>query len=228
MLCDESFVGDRHVCRALPAVTNGNDIRQEYGMSRDSASQCGRRLVAGAYKGGNRRQILQRKQFLEDRLFRRIEPQEYRRLKWEVESSGRGDRELLDTTAEKIKTTLSAEPDIEIEPRVKHLFSLYRKLHRSEKSLSEIYDLLGIRLICRSVESCYRAAFKIRTLYDAIPGRFKDYIRTPKLNGYRSIHMTIRSWVEEPIEIQIRTREMHVDAETVHERYKREEESYAF
>ncbi len=176
----------------------------------------------------SRQRLLVQKQILEDRLFRRILPQEYHHLRRRLQSIGTPERELLDNMVARIEGALRPELVVRIESRIKHLFSIYRKLSRSGKSLSDLYDLQGIRLICAAETACYLVAKTIQSLYEAIPGRYKDYIREPKPNGYRSLHMTVRGPTGSPVEIQIRTCAMHILAEGVHEDYKRKELANGF
>ena len=123
-----------------------------------------------------------------------------------------------------VKTNIdNAGIKAEVDGRIKHFFSIYKKMKNQNKTLEEIYDLFAVRIIVDSVKDCYAALGVIHELYKPIPGRFKDYIAMPKPNMYQSIHTTLIGETGQPFEIQIRTWEMHKAAENgiaAHWKYK--------
>lgn len=163
---------------------------------------------------------------LEDLAFFYLEPEEYQRIARMVQDS-RDQREL--DTEEAIKTITdelrrAGLDDFTITGRPKHLWSIYQKMQRKGKEFSEIYDLIALRIILSTVGDCYSALGAVHSLWHPIPGRFKDYIATPKPNGYQSLHTTVVGPDARTIEIQIRTRDMHEQAEfgiAAHWLYKR-------
>ncbi len=152
---------------------------------------------------------------LEDLAFFYLEPEEYERIARMVQDS-RAQRER--DTDEAIKT-LSDElervgvQNFQISGRPKHLWSIYLKMQRKSMEFTDIYDLIALRVITNTVEECYSVLGAVHTLWHPLPGRFKDYIATPKANMYQSLHTTVIGPEARPIEVQIRTAEMHEHAE---------------
>ena len=127
---------------------------------------------------------------------------------------------IVDEVSEHIH---SAGINAEIKGRVKHYFSIHKKMVNQDKTIDQVYDLFAIRIIVDSVRDCYAALGVIHEMYTPVPGRFKDYIAMPKPNMYQSLHTTLMSSIGQPFEIQIRTAEMHKTAEygiAAHWKYK--------
>lgn len=152
---------------------------------------------------------------LEDSAFPYVYPEEYKNTIELFESV----RPISDEQLEKVVATLKEELvtfDVEIRQidyRVKHLYSLWQKLKRYKMDVSKVHDIVALRIIVPNVGDCYQALGVIHGLYRPVPARFKDYIAVPKPNGYKSLHTTIFSGDGSTLEIQIRTKEMHNEAE---------------
>lgn len=161
---------------------------------------------------------------LEDLAFRYLEPERYYSLVEQVKQKRREREALITQSIQELKERLaSVGIECEINGRPKNFYSIYKKMQRDHKELNEIYDLLAIRVLVQSVKDCYGALGMVHTLWKPIPGRFKDYVAMPKSNMYQSLHTTVVSTHGQPLEIQIRTFEMHRISEygiAAHWRYK--------
>lgn len=146
--------------------------------------------------------------------FQQLEPEAYESITRRLEQlkSGGGDR--IAKIGSGLKTLLSRHGiQAEISGREKHPYSIWRKMQERHISFEQLSDIMAFRAIVPAVEDCYAALGQIHRRWPAVPGRFKDYISTPKRNGYRSLHTTIMQAENQRVEIQIRTEEMHAEAE---------------
>lgn len=136
---------------------------------------------------------------------------------------------FLETAQDKIRKCLDEyHINYTLDGRIKSVYSIYRKMYNQNKSFDEIYDLCAVRVIVDTELDCYAALGTIHEAFSSIPGRFKDYISTPKPNGYRSLHTTVIGREGIPFEVQIRTKEMHLTAEygiAAHWKYKSGEQT---
>jgi len=152
---------------------------------------------------------------LEDLTFPYLHPQEYKWLKENVKEQYEERHKYSEKVKNIVEKTLKEnkiEP-INIDFRAKRYSSLYKKLFRSNMNLEQIYDLIALRIIVKNIEECYAALGIVHQLWPPMPGRIKDYIAMPKPNGYRSLHTTVFCIDNKPTEFQIRTLEMHNEAE---------------
>jgi GTP diphosphokinase / guanosine-3',5'-bis(diphosphate) 3'-diphosphatase len=166
---------------------------------------------------------------LEDLGFHALYPQRYQVLERELKRSRGNQKEFLPKITSNISGALAkAGLAGRVESREKHLFSIYQKMRRKKVALSDVIDVFGVRVVVDSVDACYRALGLVHGLYKPMPGRFKDYIAIPRLNGYQSLHTTLFGPNGVPLEVQIRTEEMHRLAENgiaAHWQYKAGEEA---
>ncbi|MFZ0168216.1 MAG: bifunctional (p)ppGpp synthetase/guanosine-3',5'-bis(diphosphate) 3'-pyrophosphohydrolase [Candidatus Dormiibacterota bacterium] len=158
--------------------------------------------------------IWQMKGELEDLCFSVLDQDNYERVRQEVQLRRRQREVVLEQARQHLLAEL-AESGIsaEVVGRPKNLTSIFRKMQQGGKTIREIYDLVALRVVCDDIRGCYGALGVVHSLWKPIPGRFKDYIAMPKGNGYQSLHTTVVGEGGEPVEIQIRTHEMHRTAE---------------
>ncbi len=162
----------------------------------------------------NRLGVYQLKWELEDLSFKYLYPEEYREIVEGINKKRAERLQFIDQITEEIKVQLKKEHvEAEITGRAKHLYSIYRKMQRDNKTLDQIYDLFALRILVNSVKDCYAALGVVHELYTPMPGRFKDYIAVPKSNMYQSLHTTLIGKKGTPFEVQIRTYNMHRIAE---------------
>ena len=163
---------------------------------------------------------------LEDLALKELNPEAYDYIKNYLSTKKIERSSFLKNVERKIYTNAKKEGiDVTISTRAKHFYSIYQKMKRRGKDIDEIYDLLGIRILCSTANECYTLLGVIHKLWPPIEGRFKDYIAMPKANHYQSLHTTVMSNEGRLLEIQVRTSEMHQTAEygvAAHWSYKHE------
>ena len=161
---------------------------------------------------------------LEDLAFQHLQPEAFQTMK-ELVAKKRKEREAaVEAVTQELTRRLDQMGMVaELSGRAKHLYSIYQKMYKQGKDFSQIYDLVAIRVMVETVKDCYGVLGLVHSLWKPVPGRFKDYIAMPKSNLYQSLHTTVMGPEGEPLEVQIRTFEMHHTAEygiAAHWRYK--------
>ena len=162
---------------------------------------------------------------LEELSFRSLEPKAYEDLRVRVEAKRRASEGMI----ERLRTTIAAKLSesqvsfVQIDGRIKRLFSIHQKLKRQKIELDQVYDFIALRVVTDNVKDCYGALGIIHQTWSPVPGRFKDFIAMPRPNGYQSLHTSVISPEGLPFEVQIRTMQMHREAEegiAAHWKYK--------
>ena len=161
---------------------------------------------------------------LDDLSLKYLEPEIYKDLEEKLDSNKEERQAFIESIIKEVREHIEeAGIRAEVDGRVKHLFSIYKKMRNQHKTLDQIYDIFAVRIKVDTVRDCYAALGVIHEMYKPIPGRFKDYIAMPKENMYQSLHTTLIGSSGTPFEIQIRTFEMHRTAEygiAAHWKYK--------
>ena len=161
---------------------------------------------------------------LDDLSLKYLQPEVYKDLEEKLQTNKEGRENFIQSIIDEVSKHIEeAGIRAEIDGRVKHLFSIYKKMRNQNKTLDQIYDIFAVRIKVDTVKDCYAALGVIHEMYKPIPGRFKDYIAMPKPNMYQSLHTTLIGPEGHPFEIQIRTFEMHRVAEygiAAHWKYK--------
>lgn len=172
----------------------------------------------------NRLGIWQVKSELEDLAFRYLQPADYERITSELRKRGTDSEEVFRPILRELEDLIAAAGiRAEMSARKKHIFSIHRKMNRKRRAFDEIYDVIGIRIIVDTVQDCYSVLGIVHGRWHPVPGEIDDYIATPKESMYQSLHTAVIGPGGQPVEIQIRTREMHQVAEygiAAHWRYK--------
>ncbi len=153
-----------------------------------------------------------------------MDPVAYHEIEESLAAQSQSRKEFLEDIKSKVRERIvEIIPDAEIEGRIKSVHGIYRKMYMQNRNFDEIYDIYAVRIIVDTVIDCYNSLGVIHDMFRPIPGRFKDYISTPKPNMYQSLHTTVIGKEGIPFEVQIRTKEMHHTAEygiAAHWKYK--------
>ena len=164
------------------------------------------------------------KEELEDRAISFLDPVAYKEIEDALSRQGKSHNEFLETIKAQIRERVcEVVPDAHLEGRIKSVHGIYRKMYMQNKNFDEIYDIYAVRIIVEDTIQCYDCLGIIHDMFKPIPGRFKDYISTPKPNMYQSLHTTVLGKAGIPFEVQIRTWDMHKTAEygiAAHWKYK--------
>ena len=172
----------------------------------------------------NRLGIWQLKWELEDLAFRHLEPDTWRRLARELDESRAARERYIEAVKKQLGKALAAQGiGAEISGRPKHIYSIWRKMQKKQLPLDRLYDLRAVRVMVEDVAACYAALGVVHALWAPVPGEFDDYIARPKPNGYASLHTAVVGPEGRTLEVQVRTGEMHEQAElgvAAHWRYK--------
>ena len=188
-----------------------------------------RRSLAGLTRDihaplANRLGIWQLKWELEDLAFRHLEPQTYHRIASLLDDKRIGRERYIDGVKHALGDALAAQGiDADVAGRPKHIFSIWKKMRKKDVPIGELYDLRAVRVLVDDLPACYAALGVVHAMWVPVPGEFDDYIARPKNNDYRSLHTAVVGPEGKTLEVQIRTREMHEQAElgvAAHWRYK--------
>ncbi len=196
--------------------------------ARDSPAEIQRRIAAQCREIyaplANRLGIWQLKWELEDLSFRFLEPDTYRRIARQLKQRREEREAIIGEMRERLRTELAAAGiEADISGRPKHIYSIWRKMQRKDTELDKIFDVLAVRIFVNDVRDCYAALGIVHNLWSYLPQEFDDYIANPKKNLYQSLHTAVMGPHGQPLEVQIRTHEMHRHAElgvAAHWRYK--------
>ncbi len=206
-----------------------HNMRTLDSMPRDKQARIARETLEIYAPIANRLGINRMKIDLEDLGFRFLYPYRYRVIERTLRRSKGNQRQIVRTISERIEKALKDQGiDGEVIGREKHLYSIYKKMLQKKRALHDIVDVYGFRIIVDDVNTCYRVLGIVHGLYKPMPGRFKDYVAIPRINGYQSLHTTLFGPKGLPLEVQIRTTQMNSVAESgvaAHWQYKTEDEA---
>lgn len=208
-----------------------HNMRTLEAMPREKQARIARETLEIYAPIANRLGINRMKVDLEELGFRYLYPFRHRVLENTLKKSKGNQRQIVKRISEDLQKSLAAEEiDAEVVGREKHLYSIYKKMAEKKRLLSDVVDVYGFRIIVDDVNTCYQVLGLVHGLYKPMPGRFKDYIAIPRINGYQSLHTTLFGPEGLPLEVQIRTVQMHRVAESgvaAHWQYKAEDKTTA-
>ncbi len=201
-----------------------HNMRTLYGLPSDKQLRIARQTMEIYAPLAERLGIWQMKWELEDLAFKVLEPERFRELAKLLDTRRKGRETYIERAIAELKPHLKAAGiDADVEGRPKHIFSIWKKMQRKSAEFGEIYDVYAIRLLVEDVKECYAALGIVHSIWRPIPGQFDDYIAVPKNNLYQSLHTAVIAIDGKPLEIQIRTHQMHQVSEVgiaAHWRYK--------
>ncbi|MEX0976494.1 MAG: bifunctional (p)ppGpp synthetase/guanosine-3',5'-bis(diphosphate) 3'-pyrophosphohydrolase [Woeseia sp.] len=204
-----------------------HNMRTLDAMPRDKQRRIARETLEIYAPIANRLGINHLKVDLEDLGFRHLYPFRYRVLEKALRRSKGSQRQMVRKISERIRKAMKSEGiEGEVIGREKHLYSVYKKMSEKKRQLSDVVDVYGFRIVVDNVNTCYQMLGIVHGLYKPMPGRFKDYVAIPRVNGYQSLHTTLFGPKGQPLEVQIRTAEMNKVAESgvaAHWQYKAED-----
>jgi len=192
-----------------------HNMRTIDALAKDKQRRIARETLEIYAPIANRLGMYSMKVELENLGFRAFFPFRYRVLERSLRKALGSQKQLLKKIDSKFKSALvETEIEARVQAREKHLYSIYRKMQRKKLHLADIVDVYGVRVIVNDIETCYRVLGLAHKLYKPMPGRFKDYIAIPRVNGYQSLHTTLFGPKAVPLELQIRTEQMDEVAES--------------
>ncbi len=201
-----------------------HNMRTLYGLPSDKQQRIARQTMEIYAPLAERLGIWQMKWELEDLAFKVLEPERFRELAKLLDTRRKGRESYIERAIAELRPKLEAAGiEADIEGRPKHIYSIWKKMQRKGAEFGEIYDVYAIRLLVDEVRDCYAALGIVHSLWRPIPGQFDDYIAVPKNNLYQSLHTAVIALDGKPLEIQIRTHQMHQVSEVgiaAHWRYK--------
>ena len=201
-----------------------HNMRTLYGLPSDKQQRIARQTMEIYAPLAERLGIWQIKWELEDLAFKVLEPERFRELAKLLDTRRKGRETYIDRAIAELKPQLEAAGiEADVEGRPKHIYSIWKKMQRKSAEFGEIYDVYAIRLLVEDVRECYAALGIVHSIWRPIPGQFDDYIAVPKNNLYQSLHTAVIAIDGKPLEIQIRTHQMHQVSEVgiaAHWRYK--------
>ncbi|HEY7701818.1 MAG TPA: bifunctional (p)ppGpp synthetase/guanosine-3',5'-bis(diphosphate) 3'-pyrophosphohydrolase, partial [Candidatus Limnocylindrales bacterium] len=201
-----------------------HNMRTLYGLPSEKQVRIARQTMEIYAPLAERLGIWQIKWELEDLAFKVLEPERFRELARLLDTRRKGRESYIDRAIAELRPKLEAAGiEADLEGRPKHIFSIWKKMQRKSAEFGEIYDVYAIRVLVDEVRDCYAALGIVHSLWRPIPGQFDDYIAVPKNNLYQSLHTAVIALDGKPLEIQIRTHQMHQVSEVgiaAHWRYK--------